>query len=105
MTGVVCDRLRKAALGNVWSGMNTLPEVDDTDADLVERAWRVQLPKHKALLRWTYVRNASPDFICRRLQMPARPRSVFLLELARAETAIEKTLVGWHSAMSLPSPS
>ena len=94
MTGIVCDRLRKASLGNVWSGVQPLAELDDSDARQVEQAWSRLEPRHRELLRWWYVRRARSEFICRRLGIKLFPRSVFDLELKRAETAIEKILAG-----------
>jgi hypothetical protein len=94
MTGIVCDRLRKAALGNVWSGVEPRSVLDDTDARQVEQAWCRLEPRSRELLRWWYVRRARPEFICRRLRIKPFPRSVFDLELKRAEIAIEKILMG-----------
>ena len=93
MTGIVCERMRRAALGDVWSGHGTERKVDHADAELVERAWKTLEPKHKELLRWHYIRNASPGFICRRLGIAARPASVFDIDLARAEEAIGRALL------------
>lgn len=93
MTGIVCDRLRKASLGDVWSGVQPRAELSDTDARQVEQAWCRLDPHHRELLRWSYVRRARPEFICRRLRIKLFPRSVFDLELKRAEDAIEKILV------------
>lgn len=92
MTGVVCDRMRGAALGNIWSGNGVSGRLDSADAELVERAWKSLAPKHKELLRWHYIRNGTPGFICRRLGIPARPASIFDIELARAEEAIARAL-------------
>jgi len=92
ITAVVCDRLRAAALGNVWSGHTVVDKIEVGDAELLERVWRGLLPRHKDLLRWHYIRNASPGFICRRLGIPQRPSSVFEIELARAEAAFAAAL-------------
>jgi hypothetical protein len=92
MTGIVCDGLRRAALGDVWSGHSAGRTLDSVDAQLVERAWKSLAPKHKELLRWHYIRNAAPGFICRRLGIAARPASVFAIELAHAEDAIDSAL-------------
>lgn len=92
MTGIVCDSMRRAALGDVWSGHGTGLKVDDTDAALVERAWKTLAPKHKELLRWHFIRSATPGFICRRLGIAQRPTSVFDIELARAEGFIGRAL-------------
>lgn len=92
MTRVVCDSLRRAALGDVWSGHGGGQQVDAADAELVERAWKSLAPKHKELLRWHHIRNAAPGMICRRLGIVARPASIFAIELARAEEALGQTL-------------
>jgi DNA-directed RNA polymerase specialized sigma24 family protein len=94
MTGIVCDRLRRAALGNVWSGVEARTVIDEQDAQLVELAWRSLAPKHREILRWHHIRNAPPGLICRRLHIAMRPESIFKLELARAEQAIDSTLAG-----------
>lgn len=102
MTGVVCDSLRRNALGEVWSGHGTGPVVDPADAELVERAWKVLTPKHKALLLWTYIHGANPGFICRRLGIAARPASIFDLELNWAERAIDAALESLHDRSTSP---
>lgn len=92
MTGVVCDSLRRAALGDVWTGHGAGQKSDTADAALVERAWKSLAPKQKELLRWHHIRNAAPGMICRRLGIAARPASIFAIELARAEEALGQTL-------------
>jgi hypothetical protein len=92
MTGVVCDSLRRAALGDVWPGSGNVQQLDAADAALVERAWKTLAPTQKELLRWHHIRNAAPGMICRRLGIAARPASIFAIELARAEEALGKVL-------------
>jgi hypothetical protein len=92
MTGTVCESLRKAALGNVWSGHSGIPTVDAIDAQAVERAWRSLLPLHRDLLLWHHINRARAGWICRRLKIPAQPASVFEIHLAHAELALLKTL-------------
>lgn len=92
MTGVVCDNLRRAALGDVWSGAGNVQQLDGADAALVERAWKTLAPKQKELLRWHHIRNAAPGMICRRMGIAARPASIFAIELARAEEALGRVL-------------
>lgn len=94
MTGEICDRMRSAALGNVWSGHSGAPGIDRLDAELVERAWR-RMPEtnHKLLLRWYYIRRAHPDMICHKLQIRMRPPSNFPAERRLAEQAIDATLM------------
>ncbi|SNT33660.1 hypothetical protein SAMN06265795_12638 [Noviherbaspirillum humi] len=90
LTAVICERLRKATNG-ILPGADG-PLVNETDALQVDRAWRLQQDRHKSLLRWLYVRNASPDFICRRLHIPIRPVDFFDIELGRAVEALQNTL-------------
>lgn len=92
MTGIVCERMRKAALGNVWSGVGPRAELDDWDAQEVEQAWCKLPPRHREILRWWYVRRARAEMICRRLGIKPFPQTVFALELARAEEAIARNL-------------
>lgn len=98
MTGVVCDSMRRAALGDVWSGHGGGQQVDPADAQLVERAWKSLAPKHKDLLRWHHIRRAPLGMICRRLGIAACPASVFAIELARAEDAIGRALAAQAAA-------
>jgi hypothetical protein len=91
MTGAICERMRKAALGNLLSGADR-PQLDEDDALRVELAWRIQTPKNRDLLLWTYINNARPEVICRKLKIPARPVSAFIEAFRAAEDAIEKTL-------------
>jgi len=91
MTGAVCERMRKAALGNVWSGHGD--GIDTEDAARVEEAWqRMSDANHKLLLRWYYVRRSHPDLICRKLKLRIRPFSVFTVARFNAEQAIEEAL-------------
>jgi len=93
ITGIVCDRLRNAALGNIWCSQRPRPNVDEADALRVERAFRLLDRKQRDILIWTYVRNASPEVICRKLGIPVRPIAVFIEQFRAAETAIERCLV------------
>jgi hypothetical protein len=94
MTSIVCSSMRRAALGDVWSGHGAGQQIDPADAALVEQAWKTLAPQHKELLRWHYIRNAAPGMICRRLGIKPRPTTIFDIELKRAETAIEAALAG-----------
>lgn len=92
MTGFVCDRMQVAAEGALSSGGGGGDRLDSADADLVERAWRTLKPMYRELLRWHYIRAASPGFICRRLGIKPRPTSIFDIELARSESEIGRAL-------------
>ncbi len=94
MTAIVCDSMRRNALGEVWAGHSGAERVDESDALLVERAWKAQMPLHRDLLRWHYIQNAPIAFTCRRLKIKQWPASAFALALAAAEAALNETLVG-----------
>lgn len=84
--------MRTAVQGELGSTPGTGDRLDADDADLLERAWKRLLPKHRELLRWHYIRNANPAMICRRMGIKPRPTSIFDVELAQAEAEIAKVL-------------
>lgn len=92
MTGAICESMRKAALGNVWSGHNVRDEIDENDALLIERAICALPMKQLLLLHWCYVKNAPPHIVCRKLGIPQRPASVFVEQFREAQHAIEDYL-------------
>lgn len=92
MTGFICDRMRTASVGELCTSAGGGDRLDSADATLVERAWKTLLPKYRELLRWHYIRGASPGFICRRMGIKPRPTSIFDIELARSEAAIAGAL-------------
>lgn len=92
MTGFICDRMRAAAVGELYTPAGGGDRLDSADATLVERAWKTLQPKHRELLRWHYIRGASPGFICRRMGIKPRPTSIFDIELARSEEEIGRVL-------------
>jgi len=79
-------------MGELHAPAGSGDRLDSVDAALVERAWKTLLPKHRDLLRWHYIRNANPGFICRRMGIKPRPTSVFDIELAHSEAAIDRAL-------------
>jgi hypothetical protein len=85
MTGIVCDRMRSAALGNVWSGHGNGPRWSEIDAIAMERAWRTLPPEYRDVLLWHHIHRAPVGFICRRIRIAPRPASVYALLLADAE--------------------
>lgn len=91
-TAFICDRMRAAKQGELPSGHAGNERMDAGDAALVERAWKALAPKHRELLRWHYIRHATPAMICRRMGIKPRPTSIFDLELARAEAEIARVL-------------
>ena len=99
MTGFICDRMRSAKEGELQSGPAGTERLDGDDAALVERAWKALPPKHRELLRWHYIRQASPGLTCRRMGIKPRPTSVYDLELARAVGELDQVLAD-HAAQA-----
>ncbi len=89
MTGAICESMRKAALGNVWSGHDTRDPVDEADAVAIEKAMRLLPIAQRLLLHWFYIEKARPEVICRKLSIPVRPSSEFECRLEAAQAAIE----------------
>jgi hypothetical protein len=90
-TGNVCDRMRTAAKGLLYTS-GSGDHLDSEDAARVEQAWKRLAPMHRELLRWHHIRNANPQMICRRLGIKPRPSSIFDIELARAEAELARVL-------------
>lgn len=81
-------------VGEAWEARRqpkTIPDV--LDAFAVEDAWRRVTSRHQKVLKFHYIWQASPAFICRRLSLPQDRENVgFLLELGRAQRAIRYIL-------------
>ena len=92
MTGVVCDGMRKAALGNVWSGAHAKQEIDSVDATRVELAMRSLSELNQKILKWSYINNARPEVVCRKIGLQVRPANVFTQTFRAAELEIEQKL-------------
>jgi hypothetical protein len=90
MTGAVCERLRKAALGNVWSGHDVVEELDSHDAERIQRAMPSIEINHRFMLNYTYVEQLQPEKVCRLLRIPFRPSSEFVARFRAAQQAIEE---------------
>lgn len=89
MTGAICEGLRKAALGNVWSGHDVRDRIDDGDAVRIEVGMRKLELQHRLMLHWTYIEMARPEVVCRKLSIPTRPISEFVDRFRAAQDAIE----------------
>ena len=94
MTGAICEGLRKAALGNVWSGHSGLAPIDDSDAIKIEMGMRKIPFQQRLLLDWCYIEQAQPEVICRKLSIPVRPASEFVDRFRAAQEAIEDATDG-----------
>lgn len=90
MTGAICEGLRKAALGNVWSGHGELNPIDDSDAIRIEMGMRKLPFQQRLLLDWCYIEQARPEVVCRKLSIPIRPASIFVELFRAAQDAIEE---------------
>lgn len=74
MTGALCESLRRASLGFVWSGhpANNMTDAEEADALLLEQNMR-KMPLHLLLfLWWFYIRRAQPGVICRKISIRMR---------------------------------
>ena len=91
MTGAVCERMRRASLGDVWSGhqVNEARELDDRDAMRIERGMRELQVLDRMILYWTYIEMARPEIVCRKVSLPARPAEIFVRHFLAAQQAIE----------------
>lgn len=89
MTGTICEGLRKAALGNVWSGHGDLNRIDEADAIVLELGMRKLEFQMRLLLWWCYIEQARPEVVCRKLSIPTRPASEFVERFRAAQEAIE----------------
>ena len=89
MTGAICESMRKAALGTVWSGHDVRDPVDEADAVAIEKAMRKLSDFHRLILHWFYIERARPEVICRKLSIKARPSSEFDSQFLAAQEAIE----------------
>ena len=91
-TGRFCETLAVRAGKGVWQTTEAKRVVDELDGDVVEKAMRGCSQSTKELLKLLYVFNGKPDWICRRLKIPHRPKSIFDLKRYHAETEIERRL-------------
>lgn len=89
MTGAICESMRKAALGNVWSGHDTRDQVDEADALRIERAMRTLPTAQRLLLHWCYIEQVRAEIVCRKLSIPIKPISEFISRFRAAQEAIE----------------
>jgi hypothetical protein len=92
MTGAVCERMRRAALGDVWSGHEVRDELDERDAVAIQRGMAHITLQQRLMLHWTYIEQARPEVVCRMLKLPVRPISLFVSAFRDAQTAIEKVV-------------
>lgn len=89
-----CDRLRKAAQGELGG---TGPQRDDVNVDNAD-AVRIELAMCEMkrtnlgvwlLMYWCYIEQLDPNVVCRKLSIPHRPASIFTGRFRAAQAAIE----------------
>jgi hypothetical protein len=81
--------MRRASLGDVWSGHEVRDETDDADAYRIEQGMRKLTVQHRLMLHWCYIEQARPEIVCRKLSIPVRPASEFVERFRAAQAAIE----------------
>jgi hypothetical protein len=86
MTGAICESLRKAALGDVWSGHDIGPEVVDHDAIQIEGGMRYLPADQRLLLWWCYIKQQHPGYVARKMSFPVKE---FVERFRAAQEAIE----------------
>jgi len=87
-TGKMIDRAKRAA-GIIEDQANERRNVDEADAQLIERCMRNLLPKYRVILKWHYVRRAHRGVVCRKVGIDHRPASIFDDLLRKAHETIE----------------
>jgi hypothetical protein len=91
MTGAICEGMRKAALGDVWSGHQVSEGIDAKDAARIQLA----MPKipfaQRLLLNWCYIEQARPEVVARKCSFPVRE---FVARFQEAQEAIEDAVDG-----------
>lgn len=91
MTGAICESMRKAALGNVWSGHDQRDPLDDVDAVRIEQGMRLLTVADRLLLHWCYIEQARPEVVSRKLSFAVKE---FVEKFRAAQEAIEDIVDG-----------
>lgn len=86
MTGAVCESLRKAALGNVWSGHEISDRIDTKDAERIQLAMPKITQAQRWLLHWCYIKQEQPEKVARFCRFPVRE---FVARFREAQAAVE----------------
>lgn len=91
MTGVVCNMMKMAAIGQI-GGLATQSRLDFEDAAIVNRAWMRLAIRHKLLLKDLYALGRPVNIICRELDIKHWPASHFKREIKDAQNGIAAIL-------------
>ncbi len=91
MTGVICDSMRRHAVGELHPPAPVNDRIDIPDAEAINRAI-TKIPEiHRWVLHWTYVVCAKPWGVAGACGFPAREYGV---RLGDAQAAIEAAVGG-----------
>ena len=88
ITGIICESMRNAALGNVWSGNHVREPVDERDAQIIERAMPHLIKPKRDALKLHYVERTRWQIICRRAHVRVS-REHFDMVMRQAREALE----------------
>lgn len=88
ITGIICESMRNAALGNVWSGNNVREPIDEHDAQIIEHAMRSLIKPKRDALRLHYVERTRWQIVCRRAHVRVS-REHFEMVMRQAREAVE----------------
>jgi DNA-directed RNA polymerase specialized sigma24 family protein len=87
-TGVYCERMRKAAMGDLAGGSDR-QRVDDADAELIEAAVLRLLDGHRKMLKLCYVDQSPPEYVARKCGFRVRE---FVERFRHAQFEVERVL-------------
>lgn len=86
MTGAICDRARRAALGDNLAGSYAVDRVNNADAERINTAFVRLAADHRKVLHWTYVMGAKDRVVAKVCEFP---RDEYDGRLRAAQDAIE----------------
>jgi hypothetical protein len=89
-TGVYCERLKKAALGDLGRGSDERRKVDEVDAKVMEDAILTLADWQVLLLKLCYVEGSPPEYVARKCRFKVRDFTpIFRSTQRAAECAAE----------------
>lgn len=100
MTGAICESLRRAALGDVWSGHEVRDRIDSRDAERIQLAMPKIDQADRWLLHWCYIKQERPEVVARLCRFPIRE---FVQRFRAAQRAVEQTVDSENSGQYIPN--
>ena len=86
MTGAICDRARRAAVGDLLGGRPEDERINRADAERINSAFAKLAGDHRQLLHWTYIECMKDRVIAK---LCGFDKSEYADRLTVAQTAIE----------------